>query len=44
MRLSEKTLELNICTQLHEMIRSRILWFDLTQKQEAKLVSMLVLS
>ena len=37
MRVSEKTLELNFCTQFSEHVRSRhILWFGPTQRQEAQ--------
>lgn len=42
MKLSEKTLELNICAQVSETVlnhcycASRPLWFGLTQKQEAR--------
>ncbi len=36
MRLSEKTIELNICAQINQNLRSKILWFGLTQAQEAK--------
>jgi hypothetical protein len=36
MRLSEKTVELNICAQISQNIRQRIVWFGLTQIQEAK--------
>lgn len=36
MRLSEKTLELNICAQINEATRHRCIWFGLTQKQEAR--------
>ena len=38
MRLSEKTLELNICAQMHTVVapRTRLLWFGLTQRQEAR--------
>ena len=38
MKLSEKTLELNICAQVSQQVRSkeRLLWFGLTQKQEAR--------
>ena len=36
MRLSEKTLELNICAQINERTSRRHIWFGLTQKQEAK--------
>lgn len=36
MRISEKTMELNICAQINQFLNRRILWFGLTQKQEAK--------
>lgn len=38
MKLSEKTLELNICSQASKYVSStqNIFWFGLTQKQEAK--------
>ncbi|SFF95478.1 hypothetical protein SAMN05660649_00184 [Desulfotomaculum arcticum] len=36
MRLSEKTFELNICAQLNTIYGGKIIWFGLTQKQEAK--------
>lgn len=38
MKLSEKTLELNICAQASEHIapKQKLLWFGLTQKQEAQ--------
>ena len=35
MRLSEKTLELNICSQISNLLANRVFWFGLTQKQEA---------
>jgi hypothetical protein len=35
-RLSEKTIELNFCTQFVYHCRLPVLWFGLTQKQEAK--------
>lgn len=37
MRLSEKTLELNICAQATKYVgaQTNLLWFGLTQKQEA---------
>ena len=35
MRLSEKTIELNCCAQLTAASNLRLLWFGLTQKQEA---------
>jgi hypothetical protein len=37
MRLSEKTIELNFCSQANAKTSSNIIWFGLTQKQEAKL-------
>lgn len=36
MRLSEKTLELNICAQVTKRARASVTWFGLTQKQEAR--------
>ena len=36
MRLSEKTIELNVCAQINQNLGRRILWFGLTQAQEAK--------
>ena len=38
MKLSEKTLELNICAQIHSAVSPRVslLWFGLTQYQEAR--------
>lgn len=38
MRLSEKTLELNICAQMSGLLKHHwnLFWFGLTQKQEAK--------
>lgn len=38
MRLSEKTLELNICSQASQYVSGvrRLMWFGLTQKQEAR--------
>lgn len=38
MRLSEKTLELNICSQVSRYAapKHRLLWFGLTQRQEAR--------
>lgn len=35
MRLSEKTIEVNFCSQLTPLIRPRPWWFGLTQQQEA---------
>lgn len=37
MRLSEKTIELNICAQINQYLNRRIVWFGLTQRQEAKM-------
>ena len=39
MKLSEKTLELNICAQVHTAVfpRARLIWFGLTQRQEARM-------
>lgn len=38
MRLSEKTLEINICSQMSALLKRKqnLFWFGLTQKQEAK--------
>lgn len=38
MKISEKTLELNICAQMHSVVapKQRLLWFGLTQRQEAR--------
>ena len=36
MRLSEKTLELSICSQFAAQLGRRVVWFGLTQKQEAR--------
>jgi hypothetical protein len=36
MRLSEKTIELNFCSQFAQASRSLVLWFGLTQRQEAQ--------
>jgi hypothetical protein len=38
MRISEKTIELNFCAELYAQVRpvQRIVWFGLTQAQEAK--------
>ncbi|OIQ60534.1 hypothetical protein MTIN_18810 [Moorella thermoacetica] len=36
MRLSEKTIELNFCAQSSAFLNQRLIWFGLTQKQEAK--------
>src|SRR5262249_8554671 len=36
MRLSEKTIELNFCAQMSRRYPGRLLWFGLTQRQEAR--------
>jgi len=36
MPISEKTLELNICSEISRWLKKRIIWTGLTQKQEAK--------
>ncbi|MEP2590558.1 MAG: hypothetical protein ABJH42_16365 [Marinobacter sp.] len=38
MKLSEKTIELNICAQMSQFVgaKQRLFWFGLTQKQEAR--------
>ncbi len=36
MRLSEKTIELNFCAQSSAYLNRRLIWFGLTQKQEAR--------
>ena len=38
MKLSEKTLELNICAQVSQFMsrKQKLLWFGLTQRQEAR--------
>jgi len=36
MPISEKTLELNICAGISKRFSQKIIWFGLTQKQEAK--------
>jgi len=36
MRLSEKTIELNFCSQFTRIAKPLILWFGLTQRQEAQ--------
>ncbi len=36
MRLSEKTIELNLCAQINQNSHRQIIWFGLTQVQEAK--------
>jgi hypothetical protein len=35
LRLSEKTIEINTCAQITQNICGKVLWFGLTQKQEA---------
>ena len=35
MRVSEKSLEINFCSQLARLSSHRVVWFGLTQKQEA---------
>jgi hypothetical protein len=35
MRLSEKTLEINLCAQLSQVLGG-VIWFGLTQRQEAQ--------
>lgn len=35
MRLSEKTIEINFCAQAAKITKRRLIWFGLTQKQEA---------
>ncbi len=35
MRISEKTVELNICAQINQNLGRRVIWFGLTQAQEA---------
>ena len=39
MRVSEKTLEINICAQIHSALspHMNLLWFGLTQRQEARM-------
>lgn len=37
MRLSEKTIEINFCTQLPYILNRPVFWFGLTQAQEARL-------
>lgn len=37
MRISEKTVEINFCSQLSALIKKDTIWFGLTQQQEAKL-------
>jgi hypothetical protein len=37
MRVAEKTIELNFCAQAASLFSSPIVWFGLTQEQEAKL-------
>ncbi len=36
MRLSEKTIELNICAQINALTKQQLIWFGLTQIQEAR--------
>jgi len=36
MRLSEKTLELSICSQFAALLNRQVIWFGLTQRQEAR--------
>src|SRR6266581_3650388 len=36
MRIAEKTVELNYCAQLSRRARNDVIWFSLTQKQEAR--------
>lgn len=36
MRVPEKTIELNLCSQLNVLFGARLVWFGLTQEQEAK--------
>jgi hypothetical protein len=36
-RLAEKSIELNFCAQLNARVGRRLLWFGLTQKQEARM-------
>jgi hypothetical protein len=35
MRLAEKTIELNFCAQASTLVHKRVVWFGLTQRQEA---------
>jgi hypothetical protein len=37
MRIAEKTIELNFCAQCNTTVSPKLLWFGLTQKQEAKM-------
>lgn len=37
MRISEKTIEINFCSQFSALIKNDTIWFGLTQQQEAKL-------
>jgi hypothetical protein len=37
MRLAEKTIELNFCSQASARLRRPVIWFGLTQKQEARM-------
>ena len=36
MRLPEKTLELNFCAQFSEAFAGEVIWFGLSQRQEAR--------
>lgn len=36
MRIAEKTIELNFCAQANAATKKRLIWFGLTQRQEAK--------
>src|SRR5438552_17474629 len=36
MRLAEKTLELNFCSQFSGVFPGEVIWFGLTQRQEAR--------
>ncbi len=36
MRIAEKTLELNFCAQANAALSKRLIWFGLTQRQEAR--------
>ena len=36
MRVAEKTIELNFCAQANRVTRRRLIWFGLTQRQDAK--------
>ena len=37
MRIAEKTIELNFCAQLNSTAKQHLIWFGLTQRQEAQL-------